>query len=41
MTEEAETWSELSAQELIAKKDSIEVEIKAQNDVLEQVSTYK
>ena len=34
---ETESWSELSAQELIAKKDSIEAEIKAQNDILEGV----
>ena len=36
--EETESWSELSAQELIEKKDSIEAEIKAQNDILEGVS---
>ena len=36
--EETESWSELSAQELITKKDSIEVEIKAQNEILEGVS---
>ena len=36
--EDTEIWSELSAQELIEKKDSIEAEIKAQNDILERVS---
>ena len=36
--EDTESWSELSAQELIEKKDSIEAEIKAQNDILESVS---
>ena len=36
--EETESWSEMSAQELMAKKDSIEAEIKAQNDILEGVS---
>ena len=36
--EETESWSELSVQELIEKKDSIEAEIKAQNDILEGVS---
>ena len=36
--EETEKWSELSAQELIAKKDAIETEIKAQNEILEGVS---
>ena len=29
--EDTESWSELSAQELMEKKDSIEAEIKAQN----------
>ena len=36
--EDTESWSELSAQELIEKKDTIEAEIKAQNDILERVS---
>ena len=36
--EDTESWSELSAQELIEKKDSIEAEIKAQNDILETVT---
>lgn len=36
--EDTESWSELSAEELITKKDSIEAEIKAQNEILEGVS---
>ena len=36
--EDVDSWSELSAQELIEKRDSIEAEIKAQNDILEGVS---
>ena len=38
MDEETEKWSELSAEELIGKKDAIEAEIKAQNEILEGVS---
>ena len=38
MMEDTERWSELSAQELMEKKDSIEAEIKAQNEILEGVS---
>ena len=36
--EDVDSWSELSAQDLIEKRDSIEAEIKAQNDILEGVS---
>lgn len=36
--EETESWSEMSAEELMAKKDAIEAEIKTQNDILEGVS---
>ena len=39
--DDTESWSELSAQELIEKKDSIEAEIKAQNDILDGVSRIK
>ena len=39
--EETESWSEMSAQELMAKKDAIEEEIKSQNDILEGVSVMK
>ena len=38
--EDVDSWSELSAQELIEKRDSIEAEIKAQNDILEGVSMH-
>ena len=39
--DDTESWSELSAQELIEKKDSIEAEIKTQNDILDGVSRIK
>ena len=38
MDEETEKWSELSAEELIGKRDAIEAEIKAQHEILEGVS---
>lgn len=38
MEEERTEWSELSAEELMAKKEAIETDIQTQNMILEVVS---